>query len=338
VTDLDVEALHAWLRDNVEGVGDGPVAHDVISGGASNLTIGVTVGQRELVVRRPPVGAFLPSANDVSREYRYLRALRETDVPVPPALALCDDPSVIGAPFYVMERLHGIVPHDPAAVAHLTPAQARALSERFIEVLKAIHAVDVDAVGLGDAAKRSGYLERQVGRWTDQWHRSKFEDAPVVEELSERLRRSLPAPAPTTIVHGDYRLGNVMVGDGTAAHDPAEIVGVFDWEMATLGDPRADLGYALLWWGTADRPPFNPSQAVADLPGFLTPEAAVSAYGEDPDAVTWFIVLAAFKLTIIGEGNRARLRRTGGEVPAEYHGAGLPLADWALDLLLLTKG
>lgn len=331
MSDLDIEALAGWLRAHVDGVpDDGPVAHEVISGGASNLTIGVTVGSRELVVRRPPVGAFLPSANDVSREYRYLRALRDTAVPVPHALAYCDDAAVIGAPFYVMDRLHGVVPHDASPLAGLTAEQGQQLAGRFIGVLRAIHDVDIDAVGLGDAAKRTGYLERQVTRWTDQWHRSKFEDAPVIDELSRRLAAALPRQARTTIVHGDYRLGNVML-DGD---DPTQIVGVFDWEMATLGDPLADLGYSLLWWGTADRPEFHPSQAVADLPGFPNADQAASLYGIDPAATRFYIALAAFKLTIIGEGNRARLRRTGTEPPAG--GAGLPLADWALDLL--TKG
>src|SRR3954466_8855929 len=230
MSDVDVAGLAAWLLDNV-GVA-GPLTHEVISGGASNLTIAVTVGETELVVRRPPVGAFLPSANDVSREYRYLAALRDTDVPIPEVLAFCDDANVIGAPFYVMRLLHGLVPHDPSVLAHLSNQDARAAVEDFIEVLKAIHAVDIDAVGLGDAAKRTGYLERQVTRWTDQWHRAKEEDDPVIDELSNRRSAWVPASGPATIVHGDYRLGNVMFeSHGT------DIVGVFDWEMATLGDP-----------------------------------------------------------------------------------------------------
>jgi aminoglycoside phosphotransferase (APT) family kinase protein len=303
---------------------EGAVEHEVISGGASNLTIGVTVGGVELVVRRPPVGAFLPSANDVSREYRYLTALKGTPVPVPEALAFCDDPDVIGAPFYVMRRLHGVVPHDPAALASLSPEEGRAVSERYVDVLRLIHEVDVDAVGLGDAARRTGYLERQVSRWTDQWHRAKEHDEPVIDELSRRLAARLPASGDSTIVHGDYRLGNVMVA-GT------DLVGVFDWEMATLGDPLADVGYTLLWWGTADRPTFNPSQEVADLPGFLSADEVCRRYGADPGEVRFHIVLAAFKLTIIGEGNRARARRLGAAPPPTS--AGTPLAEWALDLL-----
>jgi aminoglycoside phosphotransferase (APT) family kinase protein len=321
LSETEAAALGRWLQEHV-GV-DGALEHEVISGGASNLTIGVTVGGEELVVRRPPVGAFLPSANDVSREHRYLSALQATDVPVPEVLGFCDDVEVIGAPFYVMRRLHGLVPHDPDVLAHLSPAEARAAGEDFVRVLRKIHDVDVDAVGLGDAAKRTGYLQRQVDRWTDQWHRSKDEDHATIDALSVELAGSVPASGPATIVHGDYRLGNVMF-DGT------QINGVFDWEMATIGDPLADLGYTLLWWGTADRPPVHPSQAVADLPGMPSADEVCRLYGADPDLVRFHVVLAAFKLTIIGVGNRARMQRAGLEVPPATD---LPLADWALALL-----
>jgi len=321
VSDIDAAALGVWLHDNV-GV-DGALTHEIISGGASNLTIAVTVGAIELVVRRPPVGAFLPSANDVAREYKYLAALRDTDVPVPEVFGFCDDANVIGAPFYVMRRLHGLVPHDPAVLAHLSASEARAAGEEFISVLKAIHAVDIDAVGLGDAAKRSGYLERQVARWTDQWHRAKDDDDPIIDALSDKLASAIPGSGPTTIVHGDYRLGNVMF-DGT------RVVGVLDWEMATLGDPLADLGYTLLWWGTIDRPPINPSQAVADLPGMPSAREVCELYGAEPDNVRFHVALGAFKLAIIGAGNRARAKRTGFDVSVDTH---TPLATWALELL-----
>lgn len=322
MSDIDAAALGRWLASNVDGIESPECTLEIISGGASNLTIGVDIDGTELVVRRPPVGAFLPSANDVSREYRYLSALKDTDVPVPEVLGFCDDVDVIGAPFYVMRRLHGRVPHDPSVLAHLSVDEARAAGRRFIDVLQRIHAVDIDAVGLGDAAKRTGYLERQVARWTDQWHRAKEADDAVIDELSALLSANVPRSGPATVVHGDYRLGNVMF-DGT------DINGVFDWEMATLGDPLADVGYTLLWWGTADRPAIHPSQAVADLPGFPTADEIVELYGADPDVVRFHLVLAAFKLTIIGEGNRARARRLGEDVPNVRN----PLPEWALDLM-----
>jgi aminoglycoside phosphotransferase (APT) family kinase protein len=324
-----VAALRAWLLDHVAGLPDAPVELELISGGASNVTIGVRLGDREVVVRRPPVTAFLPTANDMGREYRFYAALDGSSIPTPRAFAFCDDVSVLGAPFYVMERLHGDVPHEPSALAGITAEEGRALSDRFVDVLAEIHAVDIDAVGLGDVARREGYLERQVRRWTDQWHRAKEADDAAIDELARVLGASLPASPPTTIVHGDYRLGNVMVD----RHDRSRIIGVFDWEMATLGDPLADVGYTLLYWGTADRPVIHASQACADLPGFLSASELTERYasvsGRAVDHVTFYVVLAAFKLTIIAAGNLARARRAG--LPTEpSHGQ--PLAEWALDL------
>jgi aminoglycoside phosphotransferase (APT) family kinase protein len=331
--DLDGRALHRWLADHVEEVAVAPpdagveLHHEVISGGASNLTLGVRVGDVELVVRRPPVGQFLPTANDVGREYRYLGALRDTPVPVPRVFAFCDDVDVIGAPFYVMERLRGVVPHDATPVADLTADEGRRLSERFVDVLRTIHDVDIDAVGLGDAAKRTGYLERQVRRWTDQWHRAKEADSPAIDELAVRLAARLPASPPTTVVHGDYRLGNVMLD----AADRTEIVGVFDWEMATLGDPLADVGYTLLYWGTTDRPPVHPSQVIADRPGFLDAAGLAARYGADLDTLEFYVVLAAFKLAIIGEGNRSRARALGAPALGSAAASGPTLAEWAVE-------
>jgi len=328
VSDVDADALRVWLVDNIHGLADAAIETELISGGHSNVTIGVRIGERELVVRRPPVTAFLPTANDVGREYRFYSALHDTPVPTPQAFAFCDDESVIGAPFYVMERLHGVVPHEPDALAGITPDAAGALCARVVDVLVAIHAVDVDAVGLGDVGKPTGYLERQVRRWTDQWHRAKQADDPVIDELAEKLGASIPPSPPSTIVHGDYRLGNVMLDAATRT----DIVGVFDWEMATIGDPLADVGYTMLYWGTADRPPIHPSQACADLPGMLTANELAEAYarasGRAVDHVTFYLVLAAFKLTIIGAGNAARARRAGLDSPMI---GSSPLAEWALD-------
>jgi aminoglycoside phosphotransferase (APT) family kinase protein len=330
MSDVDPEALRAWIVENVDSVDDGRIETELLSGGHSNVTIGVRIGDRELVVRRPPVTAFLPTANDVGREYRFYSALRETDVPTPRTFALCDDESVIGAPFYVMERLHGVVPHEPDALHGITSDDAGALCRRFVEVLAAIHDVDYLAVGLGGVGRPTGYLERQVRRWTDQWHRAKAFDDPVIDELAVILDNHIPDSPPSTIVHGDYRLGNVML-DGATRRD---VVGVFDWEMATIGDPLADVGYTMLYWGTKDRPPIHPSQLCAELPGMFTADEVAEHYaivsGRPVEHVVFYIVLAAFKLTIIGAGNAARARRAGAEAPAV--GTGTPLAQWALEL------
>jgi aminoglycoside phosphotransferase (APT) family kinase protein len=331
----DPQVLRDWLLEHVDlpHAGDEPIELDLISGGVSNVTIGVSLGPHELVVRRPPPTSFLPTANDVGREYRFYAALDATDVPTPQVLAFCDDVEIIGAPFYVMERLQGEVPHDETVLSGMTAAEGRVLSERFVDLLAEIHAIDIDEVGLVDIARPEGYLERQVRRWTDQWHRSKEADDPAIDELARVLGTAIPTSPPTTVVHGDYRLGNVMVD----AADRTRIVGILDWEMATLGDPLADLGYSLLYWGTRDRPFVHPSQACADLPGFLTaPELTdryATATGQAVNDITFYVVLAAFKLAIIGEGNRARSRRagkSGPSYPTEIPGPRLP--DWALDL------
>ncbi|HEY9555757.1 MAG TPA: phosphotransferase family protein, partial [Acidimicrobiales bacterium] len=239
--------------------------------------------------------------------------------------------AVIGAPFYVMERLVGVVPHDPGALAGADAATNAACAEDYVQVLGHIHAIDVDAVGLGGMAKREGHLERQVVRWTDQWERSKDADAPEVDELAARLAAAKPVQAETTLVHGDYRLGNVMLD----AADTSRIIAVFDWEMATLGDPLTDIGYAVLWWGSSHRPGDHPSQIVADLPGFPGTGELVERYaevtGRDCSAVSWYVALAAFKLAVIGEGQRARLRRTGQAVDGPQMVQ--PLVTWALDAL-----
>jgi aminoglycoside phosphotransferase (APT) family kinase protein len=324
------DALRAWIVKHVDGVDGAPMQTELISGGHSNVTIGVRIGDRELVVRRPPVTAFLPTANDVGREYRFYAALADTAVPTPRAFAFCDDESVIGAPFYVMERLHGVVPHEPAALDGTSAVDATALCERFVEVLAAIHDVDYAAVGLGDVGKPTGYLERQVRRWTDQWHRAKVDDDPVIDELAAILGAHIPPSPAATIVHGDYRLGNVMLDAATRR----DVVGVFDWEMATIGDPLADVGYTLLYWGTKDRPPIHPSQMCAEMPGMYGADELAQRYsavsGRAVDHVVFYIVLAAFKLTIIGAGNAARARRAGAgaDLPP---GGSPPLAVWALE-------
>jgi aminoglycoside phosphotransferase (APT) family kinase protein len=329
VEGIDPDALRTWILGNVDGVDDKPMELELISGGHSNVTVGVRIGDREMVVRRPPVTAFLPTANDVGREFRFYSALRDTPVPTPEAFAFCDDESVIGAPFYVMERLHGVVPHEAEALDGISADDATALCERFVEVLCAIHAVDYEAVGLGDIGKPTGYLERQVRRWTDQWHRAKFDDDPVIDELAEILGANIPASPPSTIVHGDYRLGNVMLDAATRR----DVIGVFDWEMATIGDPLADVGYTMLYWGTTDRPAIHPSQGCADRPGMCSADELAARYaavsGRTVDHVTFYVVLAAFKLSIIGAGNLARARRGG--APAPTQPTKIPLAEWALD-------
>ena len=269
--------LAAWLNDHVPG---GPVELtdiQLIAGGRSNLTYRLTVsapgagpgaapgtgpgaapgteaaagaeGTRLLVLRRPPLGHVLPTAHDMSREFRVLSALAGTRVPVAPLVASCTDDEVIGAPFYVMEYVPGVVLRTRADTKALTEAQAAELSRRLAEMLAAIHGVDVNQVGLADLGRGAGYLRRQLDRWQRQWDLSATRDMPGYAQLVERLTAALPAEGQTTLVHGDYRLDNALV----TLNPQPRITAVVDWEMATLGDPLADLGLTLVYWTEAVR-------------------------------------------------------------------------------------
>jgi aminoglycoside phosphotransferase (APT) family kinase protein len=303
---VDLERLRPFLAGHVDGARDAPLTATLIAGGRSNLTYSVSDGTRTWVLRRPPLGHVLPTAHDMAREYRVMTALASTDVPVPRTLALCEDLSVNDAPFYVMELVDGVIYRDAQGLATLAPDDARRVSEVLVAVLAAIHAVDYRAVGLGDFGRPDGFLERQVRRWGEQWERSKTRELPEVDELARRLRAALPTSGPPTIVHGDYRLDNTMM----ASDDPGTIVAVLDWEMSTLGDPLADLGLFLLYWGRADTQVIATGEAIGSQPGFLSRDEIVERYarvsGRPVDALDWYQIFAAYKLAIIVEGINAR--------------------------------
>ncbi len=303
---VDLDRLRRYFAEHVTGAADAPLAATLIAGGRSNLTYSVTDGTTTWVLRRPPLGHVLPTAHDMVREYRVMTALTDTAVPVPRTLALCEDLAVNGAPFYVMELVEGVIYRDGASLAALGSDDARRISEVLVDVLCEIHAVDFEAVGLADFGRPEGFLERQVRRWGEQWERSKTRELPQVDELARRLRAALPESGPPTIVHGDYRLDNTMM----AADDPGEIVAVLDWEMSTLGDPLADLGLFLLYWGRADAQVIATGEAIGSQPGFLSREEIVERYarvsGRAVDQLDWYQVFAAYKLAIIVEGINAR--------------------------------
>jgi len=243
----------------------------------------------------------------MSREYRVLSALADTDVPTPRTFALCEDESVNGAPFYVMEYREGVILSDalPDGFA-TTRAERRNISLALVDTLVALHEIDYASVGLGDFGRPDGYLERQVRRWSQQWERSKTDELPEIGELIQRLRAALPNSPPPTIVHGDYRLGNMALDP---AH-PERVIAVFDWEMATLGDPLADLGYTLIYWSEAGDPGDSSLAGPTALPGFMTRAELVEAYakrsGRDTAGVDFYQVLALYKLAVISEGIYAR--------------------------------
>jgi aminoglycoside phosphotransferase (APT) family kinase protein len=302
---VDLARLQPWFAAHVEGATGGPLHASLISGGRSNLTYAIGDDAHEWVLRRPPLGHVLPTAHDMAREHTVLSALAPTDVPVPRTLAFCADESVNDAPFYVMEKVDGLILRTPSELAHLSPTDARRCSEALIDVLVAIHAVDYRSVGLGDFGHPDGYIERQVRRWGEQWERSKSGELPAIEELARRLRAALPTSPAPTIVHGDYRLDNTML----AADDPGRIVAVLDWEMATLGDPLSDMGLFLVYWGR-DQSLAGASPSMTPGAGFLTRAEIAARYatasGRDVSQLDFYEMLASYKLAIILAGIHAR--------------------------------
>ncbi len=299
-----------FFREHVPH-GDGALSFELISGGRSNVTYLVRGGTHSWVLRRPPLGHVLPTAHDMVREHRVLAALATTDVPAPRPIALCDDPSVNGAPFYVMEYRPGIVLGDHLPADYATTAESRQhISEALVDTLVQLHAIDYHAIGLDGFGHPEGYLERQVRRWSQQWERSQTSALPEIDELILRLHAALPASPAATIVHGDYRLGNLALDP----HDPGRVVAIFDWEMATLGDPLADLGYTLIYWTDPDDPPpaggIGTASTFTSLPGFFTRADITAEYarrsGRSVEAVDFYQVLALYKLAVISEGIYAR--------------------------------
>jgi aminoglycoside phosphotransferase (APT) family kinase protein len=305
---VDLTRLRDYFARHVPGAGDRPLTAELIAGGRSNLTYSISDGEHTWVLRRPPLGHVLPTAHDMAREYRVMTALAGTGVPVPETYALCEDESVNDASFYVMELVDGVIYRDGAALAGIDPAAAGRLSAELVDVLARIHTVDYEAVGLGDFGHPDGFLERQIRRWGQQWERSKTRELPGVDEIARRLRAALPDSGPPTIVHGDYRLDNTMM----AADDPGRIVAVLDWEMSTLGDPLADLGLFLLYWGSAGAQVVATGSAIDKAAGFLDSDEVVERYarrsGRSVDALDWYVVFAGYKLAIIVEGIHARFR------------------------------
>jgi aminoglycoside phosphotransferase (APT) family kinase protein len=305
---LDQAAVGAWMAAHVDEV-VGPVTFSLIAGGHSNLTYGaVDATGKRFVVRRGPLGRAGGGAHDMSREYRVISALHSTSVPVPRAYALCSDESVNDASFYVMSRVEGAVLDNPAAAdAHLLdPAARRRAGQQVVEVMANMHRVDVDAVGLGDAARRADFLGRQLRRFRDMWERNKTRELPVMSELADRLVDLAPAQRYTGIVHGDYRIGNVMVDQsGTLA-------AVLDWELWTLGDVLADLGFLLNSWYEPDDPnPLVFMEWPPTVSGEFGSRADVLARyaestGYDVSAIDYYRGFQHWRMAVLAEGVKRR--------------------------------
>jgi len=273
---------------------------ELFEGGKSNLTYRITDGSHDWVLRRPPLGHVLATAHDMAREYRVMSALARTPVPVPAMVRLCEDTSVIGAPFYVMEYVEGSILRRTEDTAALDDDQRTALAHQLIDTLADLHEVDPATVGLGDFGHADGFLPRQVRRWTQQLERSRTRDIPGSDELATELARRVPVSQRASVVHGDYRLDNVIVGADQ------QIRAVLDWEMATLGDPLCDLGllpvYALPVPGVAG----VVSDGMGPHNGFPPMESLIQRYadrsGLDVSALPWYTALGYYKLAVICEG------------------------------------
>jgi aminoglycoside phosphotransferase (APT) family kinase protein len=304
---LVLEPLREFLDEHDLGEGDLEVSP--IGEGHSNVTYLIDRSGYEMVLRRPPRPPLPPSAHDVLREARLLGALRDTPARVPKVLAVCEDPATIGCPFYVMERIEGDVIVSSVPEALDSPAERRRISEQLIDALVEIHAVDWRAAGLEGFGKPTGYLERQLRRFSGLWQLNMTREVPALERVEKWLGENMPESGPATIVHGDYRLGNTIY----APQAPAHLAAVLDWEMTTIGDPLADLGYLCMMWTESSDPELGMREhlgKVTRAEGFPTRAELIEAYeqrsGRSMSDIRWYTTLAVWKMAVFMEGNYKR--------------------------------
>ena len=301
VAGLDLESVTRWLDREHPGLRRGDLRARIIAGGRSNITYALDDDTHRLVLRRPPLGHVLATAHDMAREHRVISALGASPVPVPATVALCDDLEVLGAPFYLMERVEGDVVRTREQLLQV-PAAARApLAHRLVDTLAALHGVDPGAVGLADFGRPDGFLHRQVRRWGQQLDASRSRNVDGIDDLHAALGAAVPTSQRATVVHGDYRLDNVLVGPGY------EIAAVLDWEMSTLGDPLTDIGLLLVYWGDGQRGTLG---SVTETPGSVEgypggadlAERYAAASGLDLSPLPWYVAMGCFKLAVVLEG------------------------------------
>ncbi|PRW61827.1 phosphotransferase family protein [Actinopolyspora mortivallis] len=298
---LDLERLRTYLDDNHPGFRNGSLRAELIQGGRSNLTYRLTDGEHEWVLRRPPLGHVLATAHDMGREYRVVSALADTGVPVPRTHLLCTEDQVIGAPFYVMDFVPGRTYRSAEEIGTLDRRQRRELALRMTETLARLHEIDPDSVGLSDFGRPEGFLHRQLRRWSKQLDASYSREIPGIVELRDRLAETVPENGPTAVVHGDYRLDNLL------ADENGEIRAVLDWEMATLGDPLTDLGLLVVYWEGLSGIRNNPvATGVGPEHGFPPARELLDHYaahsGIDVSGLDWYVAFGFFKIAVILEG------------------------------------
>ncbi len=321
---VDLAVLADWLDRHHPGLRGGDLKGEVIAGGKSNLTYRITDGASTWALRRPPLAHVLPTAHDMVREFRVISALVDTAVPVAHAIALCDDPEVLGAPFYLMAFVDGVVLDKPALLRELDPAAATRSCELLMDTLVELHEVDPAAVGLADFGRPEGFLARQVRRWHQQWQASETRPLDELARTVDQLNATLPEQSAPGIVHGDYRLTNVMY---TPAVD--RIAAVVDWEMATLGDPLTDVGLLVVYQDLAQQGDTIMPQMPAER-GFLTAAQMVARYDatspRDLGQLNWYVGFGYFKLAVVAEGihHRYLAGKTVGE-GFDHFGAAVPV-------------
>ena len=304
---IDVEHVTKWFEDHVEGV-QPPLRFELVAGGRSNLTFRIEDATgASWVLRRPPLGSILPTAHDMSREYKVISALGPTPVPVPRTFGLCEDEAVNEKPFYVMEYVEGHILRDAQTTERvLGEKERRVAGESLVDVLADLHAVDIDAVGLGDFGRRDGYIERQLKRWHTQFEKSKSREIPAVDEVYEELLRTVPEQGAATIVHGDYRLDNTMLGED------GHVRAVLDWEICTLGDPLADVGLLMVYWADPGDNLSALLSAPTTLEGFSRRAEIAERYaersGRDLSRLDFYVAFGYWKLACILEGVYARYK------------------------------
>jgi aminoglycoside phosphotransferase (APT) family kinase protein len=299
--ELDLGKLERFLRANFPGDGESFSVTQFPSG-HSNLTYGVQLGNRQMVLRRPPFGSKVKSAHDMGREFHVLSKLHDAYPPAPKVFLYCDDASILGAPFYLMEPISGIIlRRDPPRGLAFTPETARKLCESFVDNLVRLHSIDYGAIGLADLGKPQGYLERQVRGWIERYHGSKTHDLPEVDQISSWLQQNLRSSSYATLIHNDYKFDNVILDPD----DLTRIIGVLDWEMSTLGDPLSDLGSTLAYWVEAgDSEDLQKLRwGPTNYPGSMTRDELVERYarasGRDVSNMVCYVVFARFKVAVI---------------------------------------
>jgi aminoglycoside phosphotransferase (APT) family kinase protein len=290
-----------WLIEHVPGL-KAPLNYSLIAGGHSNLTYRCEDSAgNTYVLRRPPLGHVLESAHDMGREHKIIDALINSEVPVPKNFGLCRDKNVNEADFYVMEFVDGLVLNDSDTAANVPEGERASISEHVVEILSRLHAIDPDMVGLGDLGRKEAYLARQMKRWTKQWEASKTHEIPEMEESCRILTERMPEQIGATIVHGDFRLGNMMVAEG-------QVKAVLDWELCTLGDPLADVGYILNNWVSLEEVPEPGAgdQSPTAAGGFISRDTFKEMYhektGRDLSGIDYYRAFSHWRLAAIGQG------------------------------------